>query len=305
MRVLVTGAAGFIGYHLCRELLRRGFEVWGLDDLSRGDPAKVRRLEKLGMRFRRADIRAGGAVEKVLRESGAEAAIHLAALINVPESFEKPDLYMSVNAEGTRVLVSAANRLGVEKIIYASSAAIYGNPVRLPIDESHPLNPISPYGRSKLLGEKYVLREFRGRASISLRIFNVYGRGQSPEYAGVITRFMERLERGEAPIIFGDGKQTRDFIHVLDVTEAFIQTLTSNLDGTHAINIASGKPVKIKELAELMISLKGLSLKPIHVEPRPGDIKHSYADISKARRLLGWSPKTPLKQGLRSLLRKN
>lgn len=302
MRVLVTGAAGFIGHHLCRKLLERGFEVWGLDDLSRGDRARVRRLEELGMRFRRADVRAEAEVEEILRESRPDAVIHLAALISVPESFEKPSLYMSVNAEGTEILVSAANRLGVGKLIYASSAAVYGNPIRLPIDEDHPLDPISPYGRSKLLGEEHVLRGFRGRASIALRIFNVYGPGQSPEYAGVIVKFVERLRKNEPPIIFGDGEQTRDFIHVHDVAEAFTQALTSDLHGAHALNIASGKPIKIKELAELMIRLRRLSLKPVHAAPRPGDIKHSYADISKARKLLGWSPKTTLEEGLRMLL---
>jgi len=302
MKVLVTGAAGFIGYHLCRKLLEKGVEVWGLDDLSRGDMARVRRLEELGMKFRRADVRAGAGVEKILKESKPDAVIHLAALINVPESFEKPNLYMSVNAKGTRILVSAANKLGVEKLIYASSAAVYGNPIRLPINEDHPLNPISPYGRSKLLGEEHVLREFRGRASISLRIFNVYGPGQSPEYAGVIMKFMERLKRNETPIVFGDGEQTRDFIHVHDVAEAFIQALTTDLHGAHAINIASGKPIKIRELAELMIKLRRLSLKPVHAAPRPGDIKHSYADISKARKLLRWSPKITLEEGLRKLL---
>lgn len=302
MKVLVTGAAGFIGYHLCRELLRKGFEVWGLDDLSRGDPARVRRLEELGMKFKRADIRAEAKVEEILRESRPDAVINLAALINVPESFEKPNLYLSVNAKGAEILVSAANRLGVEKLIYASSAAVYGNPIRLPIDEKHPLNPISPYGRSKLLGEEYSLRRFKGRASISLRIFNVYGPGQSLEYAGVIMRFVERLRKGEPPIIFGDGEQTRDFVYVHDVTEAFIQALISSLHGAHAINIASGKPIKIRKLAELMIRLRRLNLKPVHAAPRPGDIKHSYADISKARRLLRWSPKIALEEGLRRLL---
>ncbi|MCD6421171.1 MAG: GDP-mannose 4,6-dehydratase, partial [Thaumarchaeota archaeon] len=178
MRILVTGVAGFIGSHLCSSLLGRGFEVWGLDDLSRGDRGRVEELEELGLRFVRVDIRDCVEVEKVLREARPVGVAHLAALISVPESFEKPDLYMAVNVEGTRNLVSAANEVGVERFVYASSAAVYGNPVRLPIDEEHPTKPISPYGESKLLGEKCVLNEFRGSA-FSLRLFNVYGRGQN------------------------------------------------------------------------------------------------------------------------------
>ena len=301
MKVLVTGAAGFIGYHLCRELLSRGFEVWGLDDLSRGDPARIRELEVMGMGFAEIDVRDRGRVESLVRDVRPDGVAHLAALISVPESFEKPDLYLAVNAEGTRNLVSASNEAGVGKFVYASSAAVYGNPVRLPIDEEHPVNPISPYGRSKLLGEEYVLKEFRG-AAFSLRLFNVYGRGQSSEYAGVITKFVENLVRGEPPVIFGDGEQTRDFVYVVDVVKAFIQALSSDLRGTYVFNIGTGKPISVKELAEMLIKLAGLEVEPIYADPRPGDIRHSYADISRAREILGWSPATPLERGLKLLL---
>ena len=301
MRVLVTGAAGFIGHHLCGKLLQRGFEVWGLDDLSRGDPARVRELERDGMKFVDVDIRDRGRVSEVLREIRPSAVAHLVALISVPESFEKPDLYRSVNAEGTRNLVSAANRVGVERFVYASSAAVYGDPVRLPIDEDHPVNPISPYGETKLLGERYVLEGFRG-ASFSLRLFNVYGRGQNPEYAGVITRFLERVREGKPPVIYGDGEQTRDFIYVGDVADAFIQALNSNLRGAHVFNIGTGRPVSVRELARIVIELAGLDMEPVYADPRPGDIKHSYADISKAKSLLGWIPETSLEDGLRRLI---
>ena len=301
MRALVTGVAGFIGSHLCSSLLSRGFEVWGLDDLSRGDRGRVRELEELGLRFVRVDIRDRDEVEKVLQEIRPVGIIHLAALISVPESFEKPGLYMAVNVKGTRNLVSAANEVGVKRFVYASSAAVYGNPVRLPIDENHPTKPISPYGESKLLGEKCVLNEFKGSA-FSLRLFNVYGRGQNPEYAGVITKFLERVSRGEPPIIYGDGEQTRDFVYVGDVTDAFIQALTSNLQGTYIFNVGTGNAVTINQLARIIIKLVGLNVEPIHAGPRPGDIRHSYADISKIKNILGWQPKTSLEEGLKHLV---
>ena len=301
MRVLVTGVAGFIGSHLCLSLLSRGFEVWGLDNFSRGDRGRVKELEEIGLKFVRVDIRDHDEIEKVLQEIRPVGVAHLAALISVPESFEKPNLYMAVNVEGTRNLVSAANEVGVERFVYASSAAVYGNPVRLPIDEDHPTKPISPYGESKLLGEKCVLNEFRGSA-FSLRLFNVYGRGQSPEYAGVITKFLERVSHGEPPIIYGDGEQTRDFIYVGDVTDAFIQALTSNLQGTYIFNVGTGNAVTINQLAKIIIKLAGLNIEPIHADPRPGDIRHSYADISKIKNILGWQPKTSLEEGLRYLV---
>ena len=271
------------------------------DNLSRGDRDKVKELEEIGLKFVRVDIRDHDEIEKVLQEIRPVGVAHLAALISVPESFEKPNLYMAVNVEGTRNLVSAANEVGVERFVYASSAAVYGNPVRLPIDEDHPTKPISPYGESKLLGEKCVLNEFR-RSAFSLRLFNVYGRGQSPEYAGVITKFLERVSHGEPPIIYGDGEQTRDFIYVGDVTDAFIQALTSNLQGTYIFNVGTGNAVTINQLAKIIIKLAGLNIEPIHADPRPGDIRHSYADISKIKNILGWQPKTSLEEGLRYLV---
>ena len=301
MKILVTGVAGFIGSHLCLSLLSRGFEVWGLDDLSHGDLGRVEELEEYGLRFVKVDIRDRVEVRRVLREVKPVGVAHLAALISVPESFEKPALYMAVNVEGTRNLVSAANEVGVERFVYASSAAVYGNPVRLPIDEDHPTKPVSPYGKSKLLGEKCVLNEFRGSA-FSLRLFNVYGRGQNPEYAGVITKFLERVSRGEPPIIYGDGEQTRDFVYVGDVVDAFIRALTSSLRGAYVFNIGTGNAVTINQLARMIIKLAGLNVEPIHADPRPGDIRHSYADISRTKRVLGWQPKISLEEGLKRLV---
>jgi UDP-glucose 4-epimerase len=303
LRVLVTGATGFIGSHLCLRLLDLGMEVHGLDDLSRGSLKRAKILENSGMSLHKADVRDWATVHEVLHEVKPDAVIHLAALISVEESIRMPELYMEVNAEGTRNIVRAASNVGSGRLIYASSAAVYGNPIRLPIAEDHPTSPLSPYGLSKLMGERYVISEFIGREKpVILRIFNVYGPGQNPEYAGVITKFMERLSQGDPPIIFGDGEQTRDFIHVDDVVEAFIRSLDTPLNETAVLNVGSGRPFKIIELARMMIRLYGLNVEPIHVPPRPGDVRGSYADISLAKRLLGWNPKISLEEGLRRLI---
>jgi UDP-glucose 4-epimerase len=303
LRVLVTGATGFIGSHLCLRLLDLGMEVHGLDDLSRGSLKRAKILENSGMSLHKADVRDWATVHEVLHEVKPDAVIHLAALISVEESIRMPELYMEVNAEGTRNIVRAASNVGSGRLIYASSAAVYGNPIRLPIAEDHPTSPLSPYGLSKLMGERYVTSEFIGREKpVILRIFNVYGPGQNPEYAGVITKFMERLSQGDPPIIFGDGEQTRDFIHVDDVVEAFIRSLDTPLNETAVLNVGSGRPFKIIELARMMIRLYGLNVEPIHVPPRPGDVRGSYADISLAKRLLGWNPKISLEEGLRRLI---
>jgi UDP-glucose 4-epimerase len=303
LRVLVTGATGFIGSHLCLRLLDLGMEVHGLDDLSRGSLKRAKILENSGMSLHKADVRDWATVHEVLHEVKPDAVIHLAALISVEESIRMPELYMEVNAEGTRNIVRAASNVGSGRLIYASSAAVYGNPIRLPIAEDHPTSPLSPYGLSKLMGERYVTSEFIGREKpVILRIFNVYGPGQNPEYAGVITKFMERLSQGDPPIIFGDGEQTRDFIHIDDVVEAFIRSLDTPLNETAVLNVGSGRPFKIIELARMMIRLYGLNVEPIHVPPRPGDVRGSYADISLAKRLLGWNPKISLEEGLRRLI---
>lgn len=299
----MTGATGFIGSHLCLRLLDLGMEVHGLDDLSRGSLKRAKILENSGMSLHKADVRDWATVHEVLHEVKPDAVIHLAALISVEESIRMPELYMEVNAEGTRNIVRAASNVGSGRLIYASSAAVYGNPIRLPIAEDHPTSPLSPYGLSKLMGERYVTSEFIGREKpVILRIFNVYGPGQNPEYAGVITKFMERLSQGDPPIIFGDGEQTRDFIHVDDVVEAFIRSLDTPLNETAVLNVGSGRPFKIIELARMMIRLYGLNVEPIHVPPRPGDVRGSYADISLAKRLLGWNPKISLEEGLRRLI---
>ncbi len=302
MKVLVTGALGFIGHHLCLYLSGKGYDVVGVDNLSRGRRERIRLLEENNVKVLVADVRDHELMYRVLSQYEIDVIAHLAALISVEESFEKPLLYEDVNARGTISLVMAANKAGVSRIVYVSSAAVYGNPVRLPVSEDHPLNPLSPYGASKLVGEFYAKTLFKGkRGVIVLRLFNVYGPGQNPEYAGVITRFMERLSSGQPPVIYGSGEQTRDFVHVYDVVKAIEKALVADGSG-YVVNIGTGRPTRIIDLAYMMIKLYGLEVEPVYAPPRIGDIMHSYADITLARKILGWSPEISLEQGLKMLV---
>jgi UDP-glucose 4-epimerase len=299
LRVLVTGGAGFIGSHLVRALVRAGHVVRVLDNLSTGS------LENLGdalssVELVVGDVKSYGVVEKAVK--GADAVAHLAALIDVAESIEKPDLYFDVNAKGTYNVAKACK--GVSVLVFASTCAVHGEPAKLPIAEDHPIAPKSPYAATKVAGEAFVqtYANIHGYRPAILRLFNVYGPKQSKAYAGVIVEFIKRVSRGEPPIIFGDGEQTRDFIHVSDVVEAIMMAIT-NEKTRDVFNIGSGKPVTINQLAKLILKLMGREdLKPIHTTPRPGDIRHSVADITKAREALGFKPRIGLEEGLQSLI---
>jgi len=284
MKIVVTGCAGFIGYHVARHLLERGHRVIGIDNLSRGKPERLEELESLGARCEKKDILSVDCLE-------GDAVVHAAALISVEESWMKPLLYHEVNATGTlKLLLASAGR--VRRFIYISSAAVYGDPVRLPIDEEHPTRPISPYGASKLAGECYA-RAFSTRIEVViLRLFNSYGIGQNPEYSGVISRFLERALSGKPLVVHGDGLQTRDFVHVRDVARAVEWALTAE-PGTY--NIASGRPTRIIDLAKMIAGWFGVGI--VHGPPREGDIRQSYAS-TKA----DWRPSISLEEGLRELV---
>jgi UDP-glucose 4-epimerase len=299
LRILVTGGAGFIGSHLVKALVKAGHSVRILDNFSTGS------LENLGdiagsVELVVGDVRSYGVVEKAVK--GVDAVIHLAALIDVAESIEKPDLYFDVNARGTYNIAKACK--GVSVLVFASTCAVYGEPVKLPVAEDCTIAPKSPYAATKVAGEAFIqaysnLYDYRYAI---LRLFNVYGPKQSKAYAGVIIEFIKRVSRGEPPIIFGDGEQTRDFIHVSDVVEAIIMAIT-NEKARDVFNIGSGKPVTINQLAKLILKLMGREdLKPIHTTPRPGDIRHSVADITKAREAPGFKPRIGLEEGLQSLI---
>jgi UDP-glucose 4-epimerase len=299
LRILVTGGAGFIGSHLVKALVKAGHSVRILDNFSTGS------LENLGdiadsVELVVGDVRSYDVVEKAVK--GVDAVIHLAALIDVAESIEKPDLYFDVNARGTYNIAKACK--GVSVLVFASSCAVYGEPVKLPVAEDCTIAPKSPYAATKVAGEAFIqaysnLYDYRYAI---LRLFNVYGPKQSKAYAGVIIEFIKRVSRGEPPIIFGDGEQTRDFIHVGDVVSAVMRVLT-NEKAWGVFNIGSGKPVTINQLAKLILKLMNREdLEPVYAPPRPGDIRHSVADIAKARKVLGFEPRISLEEGVKRLV---
>ncbi|MFZ8840285.1 MAG: NAD-dependent epimerase/dehydratase family protein [Pyrobaculum sp.] len=282
MRVEVTDGAGFVGSHVAAYLAERGFRVVAVDNLER--TSAVRPLEEVGVPLVVGDVRR-------VDLPPADVLVD-AACINVEESWERPYDYMWNNATATARIAKQRAETGA-RLVYISSAAVYGEPQHLPIDEDHPTRPLSPYGLSKLAGEQ-VAQMLAPRAAV-LRLFNVYGPGQTGTYAGVISKFVERAKRSLLPVIYGDGTQTRDFIHVADVAQ-FVEVVLDR----GAFNVGTGRAVSIRELAVIVMRLAGLGGEPLYGPPRPGDVKHSAADVSKAKSL-GWQPQMPLEEGLRRL----
>ena len=305
-RIVVTGGAGFIGSHLVEELIRRGNQVIVLDDLSTGKLENIKHLiEQPGHpeRFRNTPQFIRGSVTDLplLRKvfQGIDYVFHQAAIPSVPRSVENPRATHEANITGTLNVLLASRDNGVKKVIYASSSSVYGDTPTLPKTEDMPPDPQSPYAITKLAGEYYcqVFHHLYGLPTVCLRYFNVYGPRQDPtsQYAAVIPIFIRRVLDNRPPIIFGDGEQTRDFTFVKDVVEANILAAQSDAAGVY--NIGTGQRVSINKLAELVIKLVGDSLEPVHAEPRLGDIRHSLADISRARQF-GYNPRYNLQQGL-------
>jgi len=304
-KVLVTGGAGFIGSHIVDSLLAKDLEVTVLDNLSSGKMKNIgQHLNKENLHFIKGDIRDDDSVKQAVRN--VDAVIHEAALVGVARSVENPFSTNEVNVTGTLNLLKASLDSGVKRFIYASSASVYGEIETLPKKETLPTRPISPYGTSKLAAENYCKAFFKvyGLETVSLRYFNVYGpRQTSGPYSGVITVFINRLLNDEPPIIHGDGTQTRDFTDVQDAVQASMLSLKCKNAVGEEFNVATGKQTTINQLAQALLNLTGkTSLQPTHTEPRQGDIKHSYADISKAKRVLGYEPKITLKEGLNALV---
>jgi len=297
-KVIVTGGAGFIGSHLAEELARRGYQVTILDDLSTGEMENIKELLKKGsVQFIQDSITNFSLLKELFQ--GAIYVFHQAALPSVPRSVKDPLAANEVNITGTLNVLLAARDNKVRKVVYASSSSVYGDTPTLPKKEDMVPHPQSPYAVSKLAGEHYcrVFQEVYGLATACLRYFNVYGPGQNPDsqYAAVIPRFIRWASEGSPLIIFGDGEQTRDFTFIADAVEADILAAESNASGV--FNIGRGKSIAINELAQLVIKLTGNNVEPVHRESREGDIRHSLADISKAK-TLGYEPRYNLEEGL-------
>jgi len=276
-----------------------------------------RRLqEKMPVTFYAADVRDREAISNIFRDEEADTCVHLAAKISVSDSIKKPDETMDINVKGTLNILEACHNSGVKNFVFASSAAVYGDVKELPISENQKLRPLSPYGTSKMLAEQHVLsfkKLKKIQNTISLRIFNVYGRGQTSE-SDVITKFATRLSKGLPPIIYGDGKHTRDFISVDDVTESILSSIRAmedpksyykdNLNSPPVFNVGTGTATSIKELAEKMIIISGLELNPIY-EKASHDSKvilHSYANMEKAKNALDFVAKKDFEVGLREII---
>ena len=304
-KVVITGGAGFIGSHLAEELAENN-EVIVIDNLSTGKIENIKHLmDNEKIIFKKGDIRDLDFLKKEFE--GADYIFHQAAIVSVPFSTKNPFLTNEVNVSGTLNVLMAAKENSVKKVVYASSCAVYGNNPNLPLKEEMLPTPLSPYAASKLASEAYcnVFAYVYGLPTASLRYFNVYGPRQdaASPYAAVIPKFIERVRNGKPPIIYGDGKQTRDFIYVKDVVKANI--LAAESKATGVFNIASGKAISIEELAYKIIEIAGKNknIKPLYEKPRPGDIKHSVADIFKAREKLGFQPNYSLEKGLNEIVK--
>jgi UDP-glucose 4-epimerase len=307
-KILVTGGAGFIGSHIVDKLMENDFDVTVIDDLNTGSLANTSHHQgKKGFRFVEGDIRDINLIRKTLEN--IDVVFHEAALANVTLSVKDPVPTNQINVEGTLSLLKASCDLNVKRFIFASSAAVYGPTESPQKKENDCLNPTSPYGVSKLAAENYVrvFQKLYGLRTISLRYFNVYGPRQRVDvhgsYGGVISIFINRILSNMPPIIHGDGEQTRDFVYIDDVVEANMLAMNNENDAGEAFNIGTGKNTSINRVAEILKHVMNKEdLEDIHTESRPTDIKHGYADISKAKRILGYEPQFSMEEGLTELV---
>lgn len=297
---LVTGGAGFIGSHIVRALLAKGRRVRVLDDLSTG---KRGNLDEVAaeIEFIEGDIRDVTAVERAVR--GVDAVFHLAARASVPRSVKEPRAAHEVNVTGTLNLLIAARDAGVRRFVYSASSSAYGDtPVMPKAVEMCPV-PLSPYAVSKLAAEHYcaVWSHVYGLQTISLRYFNVFGPRQDPHgpYAAVIPAFVSRMLHGQAPVIFGDGEQSRDFCFIENVVQANLLAAEVGEIRGEVVNVACGERTTLNEIVADLNKLLGTSLPPVYEPPRAGDVKHSLADISTTRKVLGYEPRVMFPDGLR------
>ena len=299
-KVLVTGGAGFIGSHIVDRLIKEGAFVVVLDNLSSGTLENISScLSKI--KFIEKDLRDESALNEAL--NGVDLICHQAALRSVPKSVGQPFEYHDVNVTGTLRLFLKAKERGIKRIAYASSSSVYGDRDTFPEKEEDLPVPFSPYAATKLIGEEYarVFSSLYGMEVVSLRYFNVYGPRQSleDEYAVVVPKFITCLLRKESPPIYGDGKQERDFTFIDNVVEANILALVKDKIAGCVFNIANGTPNSVNELLGNLKQITASAIEPVYKPLRPGDVRKTHADISRAKEILGWKPSVDFKEGLR------
>ena len=292
MKYVVTGGAGFIGNNIVKQLLKQNHTPIIIDNLYRG---KIENISSFDVEFHKIDIRNFDQLKKIVKNS--DGIFHEAALTDVQESFTKQQEYIDVNVKGTENVFKIAKEFDL-KVVYASSSSVYGNPKKIPIVENSERNPINPYGKTKLDDEFLAEKYSKDNVSIiGLRYFNVYGKGQTDSYAGVITKFINRLNQGKSPIIFGSGTQLRDFIFVEDVALANIAAMQSNVKNGF-FNIGTGITTSIQQLAKIMIELSNLKLEPQYEKALDGDVQSSQADTGLTESMLKWKYSMGLREGL-------
>lgn len=297
---LVTGGAGFIGSHLVEALVEQGHLVRVIDNLSTGKLSNLDRVLR-NIEFVAGDVCDESLVNDLMHR--VDYVFHLAALASVPRSVEAPLESHAACATGTVTVLDAARRAGVRRVIYASSSAVYGDQPTAAKRETDLPQPISPYGAAKLAGEIYCLAFYAtyGLETVALRYFNVFGPRQDPDspYAAVIPRFISAVVQGGQPTVYGDGHQSRDFTFVGDVVRANLLAMETAAAAGRVFNIATGRAVSLLELLDVLSETLGQPITPVFAPPRPGDIRHSMADITLARQLLGYEPRVSLQEGLR------
>lgn len=303
MRVLITGGAGFIGSHIAERFVNDGHEVRILDNLSSGHLKNIAGFAQ-GVAFTRGDVRNRRLLEELCE--GCELVYHQAAVVSVPYSVSYPQETHDVNIQGTLNVLEAARAKGVRRVIFAGSAAVYGDEPTLPKAESMAALPIAPYGVEKITGEYYcgVYARLYGVETVTLRYFNVFGPRQDPSsaYSGVISIFVDRALSGRAPTIFGDGEQSRDFVFVDNVVQANVLAGSRQEAPGRVYNVGLGEETTLNQLVAMLGRITGKDLTPTYAETRTGDIRESVADVQRIRDELGYDPQVGVEEGLRRLV---
>lgn len=307
MKILITGAAGFLGSHLSEKYVNEGHIVYGIDNLLNGNLNNVRTLlHRKNFKFIHDDIRNKELYSKI--PTDIDAVIHLAAQIHVDRSIVNPEETFDINVSGTMKILEYARMNDINKILFASTSEVYGSAKYVPMNEDHPLAAQHPYGVSKIAADRlcYTYNETYDLGIDIIRCFNFFGpRQKDSGYGGVIAIFINRVLQNKPPIIYGDGNQTRDYMYVEDAVNAYDKVLQSkNNPGKYGINFGTGTEKSVNEIAELIIQYSGneKNLKTIHVDPRPTEVQRLFADINKAKELLNFKPNIQFEQGIALLM---